>query len=398
MGNKNSPELTLSFLLMAALCLEASITETIIYYPAEKMNWTEARLFCQKKHTDLVTWDLERFWQDEWLEEVWIGLLRDPEKDSVWKWINLKSGEGVSGDDVSQSSNWADGQQSSYCAVVTDDLMWNSTNCSSTYYFHCSVGNTMQYHKSNLNWYHASQYCQNKTSELATITETNTNSLKKSGWIGLYRKAGKTWSWIGDSASEYRNWAPGQPLTADCASFDPVTKKWHSNACSKELQLACYDDNLVMVNENKTWEDALRHCRDMETPCVDSLRPCIYHHQLLSLQDLSDYGYVRDRLYRATTDEVWTGLRFVGGEWWWVNGQKPEDQGMLPDCPSKWKHCGTMSKYNTDNWIIRDCSERRNFICHRRKILIAVMNDTGYKSKAMSSLLKKLEQPTLGSR
>lgn len=52
-----------------------------------------------------------------------------------------------------------------------------------------------------------------------------------------------------------------------------------------------------------TWEDALRHCWEMETPRVDSAGPREYGYNLLSL-NVSEYSYVRDRIYRATTDEV----------------------------------------------------------------------------------------------
>nr|XP_046255844.1 macrophage mannose receptor 1-like [Scatophagus argus] len=374
MGNKDSPELTLCFLLMTALCFEAVTIEKVLYFSSESLSWEEARLYCQQNHIDLVTWNtVDRFWLAYLLKEfkvqqIWIGLHRDSEDDSAWKWINLKTGKGISGDNVSQTINWDGGQQSEHCAFVSEtDQMWYSNRCSSEYNFYCSVGNTIQYHKHTLSWYNAFQYCQGNMSDLATITKNNTNSFKKTGWIGLYRKGGETWSWTGVLSSDYRNWAPKQPLNLDCASFDPVTQKCRSSECSEKSQFACSDDNLVLVKENKTWEDALNHCQSIETPCSGVSGPCTYQHKLLSLEQLSDYNYVRDRIYRATTDEVWIGLRFLGGEWWWMNGKKLEDHEILPGCPSQWKHCGTLSKHDTNNWIIRDCSERRNFICYRYK-------------------------------
>ncbi|XP_035485760.2 macrophage mannose receptor 1-like [Scophthalmus maximus] len=373
MRNQGCQELTLSSLLIAALCLEAVLMDFTVYIPPERMTWTEARLYCQRNHTDLVTGNIvETDLLANWLETVdvkklWIGLHRDPEKDSAWKWINVKTGEGVSGHDLSQSGNWAGEKQSSQCAAVEDDLLWYSVNCSNEYNVYCSAGDKILHHNVVLSWYKAIQYCQNNMSDLATITNTNKDYLKSSGWIGLYHKAGGSWSWIGDSSSDYRNWAPREPRAADCGSLNPVPNKWNSEVCSRELHFVCYEDDLVVVNENKTWEEAMTHCKRMNTPCVDAPETCIYKNEILNLEKLQDYSYVRDRIYRATTDEVWTGLRFLGGEWWWMNGKEPQSQGILPECPSHRNHCGTLSKYDTNNWITRDCSERRNFLCFRRK-------------------------------
>ncbi len=347
MENQMSSELTLSFLLMAVLCLEAVIIQRSIHLPAEKMTWTDARLYCQKNHIDLITWStfgiswFTDFLVENKIERVWIGLHRDPGNVSVWKWINLKwasplkwslcwfqyilkcewgkmqllskmsvicfrTGEGLSGDDVSQSSNWGNGQQSSQCAIVSDeDLLWYSDRCSGAHEFYCIMEDRIIHHGFNLSWYRASQYCQEYISDLATINKRNIGCFNKSGWIGLYREVGETWSWIGHGSSSYRNWAPGQPVNTDCGSFELASVEWQSHSCSKRLHFVCFDDNLVLVNESKTWEGALKHCRGMKTPCVDSLVPCEYRYNFMSLEDLSDYNYVRDRIYRATTDEVW---------------------------------------------------------------------------------------------
>lgn len=61
--------------------------------------------------------------------------------------------------------------------------------------------------------------------------------------------------------------------------------------------------------------------------------------------------------------QVWVGLRFLGDNWFWSDGSTVSEQDMLSKCPAQWKFCGAVSKNGTDEWMTRDCSERRNFIC-----------------------------------
>ncbi|TNN22814.1 E-selectin [Liparis tanakae] len=179
-----------------------------VHCPPERLNWTEARRYCQENYRDLVTLDLvnsadvAQALKTARVGQAWIGLHRDPEDDRVWKWINL------------------------------------------------------------------------------------------------------TWKWISGDTSEYRNWAPREPITKDCGTFDLDNSKWHSHVCSEERRFACFDDNVVVVTENKTWEDALSHCRGMQSQCENRLNTCRYRYELLSLERPSDYSYVRSRLFKAETDEV----------------------------------------------------------------------------------------------
>lgn len=182
--------------------------------------------------------------------------------------------------------------------------MWHIIECSKKNHFYCSEGDETKHHTSLNSWDEALHYCQAINGDLATITTTDAGDIKKNGWIGLYRVGGETWSWIGGVPSEYRNWAPGEPLTLDCASFDPATQTCHSHVCSEKLSTICYSDNLVVVNENKTWEDAFKYCKNLHTPCYDISGPCIYQYCLLTLDDMSNNNYVREKISKATTDEV----------------------------------------------------------------------------------------------
>lgn len=95
MGNRIL-EFTLPFLLFAALCLGAAVLKKNFVISSEAMNWTDARMYCQMNHTDLVTLNTvdEVLLAEQLLKGssslLWIGLHRDPANDSVWKWIDVE--------------------------------------------------------------------------------------------------------------------------------------------------------------------------------------------------------------------------------------------------------------------------------------------------------------------
>ncbi|XP_039651470.1 dromaiocalcin-1-like [Perca fluviatilis] len=128
--------------------------------------------------------------------------------------------------------------------------------------------------------------------------------------------------------------------------------------CSARFPFLCYVDNLVLVKENKTWEEALEHCRALSSTSQPTLR-----YELVSVQPGEDQDYVMNRVMEADTEEVWAGLRFLAGEWLWVNGASML-YSDLPLCPTVVQHCGALSKNNTGSVETKDCSEKRNFLCY----------------------------------
>lgn len=103
--------------------------------------------------------------------------------------------------------------------------------------------------------------------------------------------------------SDYRNWAEKQPVVENCVVYKDIRQSFVARDCTRRHAAVCQNDNLVVVEENKTWEEALDHCRQIDNGCKGSRKDCAYKYNLLSLQD-SDYQYVRGRIDRATTDEV----------------------------------------------------------------------------------------------
>lgn len=93
MAVKSSSELTLFLLLTAELCLGADI-QISVYIPDMILNLTEAKLYCQKNHTDLITWNIVEILKlTSWMatldvEMVWISHQTDPRQSSIGNLLN----------------------------------------------------------------------------------------------------------------------------------------------------------------------------------------------------------------------------------------------------------------------------------------------------------------------
>ncbi|KAF7646330.1 hypothetical protein LDENG_00189800 [Lucifuga dentata] len=149
-------------------------------------------------------------------------------------------------------------------------------------------------------------------------------------------------------------------------------KLMSAESCSTKLPFVCFKDNLVLVKENKTWEEALEHCRAMKR---FKYKKYDYHnnyydynyfyyyfrYDLVSVQPGDDHHYMTSRIQEATTDEVWVGLRFLESHWLWMDRKSLAYQD-IPSCPSE--YCGVLTKNETVTAEARNCKERRNFLCY----------------------------------
>lgn len=209
---------------------------------------------------------------------------------------------GLSEDNVSQSIRWDHGKIEPLCAYVNTNKLWHSDLCSTEKFFYCSLSDRIIYHKIAKSWDKASEYCQNMSGHLVNMDDTSANIFKLPGWIGAYQR-NYIWSWVGNFTPALTRWAKNEPQSQDCASYNVSTKNYIRASCSKKLHPLCLNDNLLVVKENKTWEEALNHCLKLSV-CKTGTLQCNHKYNLLSLDEQSDYNYIRDRIYRATTTEV----------------------------------------------------------------------------------------------
>ncbi|XP_038162418.1 putative C-type lectin domain family 20 member A [Cyprinodon tularosa] len=213
-----------------------------------------------------------------------------------------------------------------------------------------------------MTWKEAQTFCRNHHTDLATIRSKQENSAIRSfdGWIGLYHKNQKNgWKWSrGDRNATFFDWVVDDPDNGNhfCGyktKYKPQDEgKWRDWECNKKYIVICYDEYLVLVKENKTWEEALEHCRALDS---------VNRFNLATLLTEHDLSYAQELAQNATTDEIWTGLRYLGDEWFWVGGESMLDAQNPGRCPVN--RCGVLDKNGT-SFRTGDCSQKRNFFCY----------------------------------
>ncbi|CAL8325614.1 unnamed protein product [Arctogadus glacialis] len=151
-----------------------------------------------------------------------------------------------------------------------------------------------------------------------------------------------TWS----QAKDYS----GHPGGTNCGTV--YKGKLVDHYCSRGLFFLCEYNHLVFVEEKKTWEEALDHCRALGPDASKRM-------DLLSFHDEEELSYAQEEMTRALTEEVWIGLRWLAGRWLWMD-RNAGGVITLPECPANGNHCGTLSGGGQQ---ARSCVEKRRFFC-----------------------------------
>ncbi|XP_023202597.1 C-type mannose receptor 2-like [Xiphophorus maculatus] len=366
--------LILLFLMAQCCFIDCQLYE--FHYINENKNWTEAQQYCREKHTDLATVtnmkDMKRLINISagYNTAAWIGLYDQTNGTRTWFWSlpELEFNE--------SETNWNPGepsdkgiQGSENCGAVYQDLTWLDDGCQKTKYFLCydETNKTNKYHliKDKTTWLKAQSYCRENHTDLISGTkqlqdeEVKKLMISSSDYthIGLFRD---TWRWSDGNSFSFRHWNNDfnypQSNSGQCAmTVFNDGGRWKNMNCAERKPFICYDDNVILINQNKTWEDALTYCREN-------------HHDLVTITNMDDQRWIQEKVKKASTDYVWTGLHYACtlDLWFWVSDEmviyKNWAEGEpMDDCDMS----GAMETKRDHQWFKRNDSDLLNFICSK---------------------------------
>ncbi|XP_056603681.1 C-type mannose receptor 2-like [Triplophysa dalaica] len=360
-------------LLVIALCSLSEGIQRRYHYINMKMNWTEAQKYCRENYTDLATVnninDMNELKKTvnktvNNIQKVWIGLKRT--NVFKWKWSL--------GDPV-KYLNWETqpSTDTNNCAVMRNGK-WRQQKCDDKLGFICYNDSSKSYiiNTSTTTWSEAQSFCRQYHTDLISVRNQTDNQLihniindpHTSVWIGLFNDS---WEWSDNTDSAFRYWDSGQPNNYANSEDCTVTHmnkegKWHDVSCSDSYTFVCHEDELILIQKNLSWTEAVRYCREN-------------HVDLVSVDSEKIQLWVTSVVHQASTAEVWLGLRHSCsvGIWFWVNGEivcydhwAPGNETDVDDCERDVKS-GAVQSGGHHLWISLPGSKQLNFICRSKE-------------------------------
>ncbi|XP_047661516.1 macrophage mannose receptor 1-like [Tachysurus fulvidraco] len=387
---------TIPFFCYKKSCTASSCSLYQYHFINQNKTWTEAQRYCRDKYTDLATInsieDVTRLLNTATAYDIysglaWIGLYDDLKS---WKWSLGDDSFYRNGERnfrnwyINKPTNWYGNRLCVYFG--NHYAQWSETYCSLELPLICFDGrvNASQSYvfvKQYMNWTEAQRYCREHYTDLVSVRNETENYrirllLYRSDyyiynyydpvWIGLYR----TRSWSDKSNSSFSNWKPGQPdnyaqnESCTAVSFND-SGKWTDETCSKGFPFLCYSTmsstssrQYHFVNENKTWTEAQRYCRENYT-------------DLATIDNMEEMNTLLNTVNGSYSDLAWIGLYDDVDSWRWsldddaFYQEGERDFRGWPHQPDNYngnEMCVSMN-YKGE-WFDRPCNDRNLFICY----------------------------------
>uniref|UniRef100_A0A3P9IC47 C-type lectin domain-containing protein n=1 Tax=Oryzias latipes TaxID=8090 RepID=A0A3P9IC47_ORYLA len=314
------------------------------HYVDQIMNWTEAQQHCRKEYTDLATVstmaDMEQLRKNHSEKrEIWIGLFKQTGTNvtSHWSLPGLQFNE--------SQAKWKEGEPnggftSETCGAIINitEKQWVDMPCMDPAYFLCYDGDKKT-------WFDALRYCRENHTDLISGQQleelhnnptekiiqlyngtgvNNLNSLSTFQYIftGLFRDA---WTWSDGSSFSFRYWN------------------------------LLYNNHVILIKENRTWEEALYYCRH-------------HHHDLVTITNMDEQRWVQEKTKNASSPFVWTGLRYTCslGFWFWVSDEVVHYKNWAsPEQVNECDMSGAMATGGEHQWFKKKDEEKFNFFCSK---------------------------------
>ncbi|KAL4007196.1 hypothetical protein ACER0C_001048 [Sarotherodon galilaeus] len=350
------------------------------HFIAENKSWSEAQRYCREKYTDLAKvfdmTDMSRLRNSTQNQgEAWIGLNNNTDGNRTWHW-SLPGVEYIQNDSSWNQSGRQSWEPPGNCGrkrYDQGDKKLADVSCEYPMWFICydemkKDNKTLYLITTPMNWTQAQSYCRYNYTDLASgldqVDEEKMKALitskdtKFSAWIGLFRD---TWRWSDGSDFSFRYW--DMELFNDTQSNKTCAMtllnrsgKWSSDECGKEKPFFCYDDNLILIKENKTWEEALYYCREN-------------YNDLVSITNSDEQDWIQEKVKEANSTYVWLGLRYTCtlGFWFWVTDEvvKYKNWGSdvtADDCNMS----GAINAGSPHEWSKQADNKMFNFICSKK--------------------------------
>ncbi|XP_073715810.1 lymphocyte antigen 75-like [Misgurnus anguillicaudatus] len=216
-----------------------------------------------------------------------------------------------------------------------------------------------------LYWQDAQKYCREHHDDLSTVSSQEAQQLVKNSqggniefWVGLNTLNSTAWVWSGGEKEAFDYWDDNEPSpgTEHCTALKKLNSKLFNVVCPRNYTFYCMERfELILVQDNKTWEEALDYCRQN-------------YIDLVSINSSRVMAEAINNTMTAQTTNVWIGLRFLAGYWFWVNGGAVEYKawsGGELQCPPENLQCAALDTEN-NVWKPEDCNKQLNFFCLRK--------------------------------
>ncbi|XP_036002866.1 C-type mannose receptor 2 [Fundulus heteroclitus] len=239
-----------------------------------------------------------------------------------------------------------------------------------------------EYHyvKEEKTWTEAQQYCREKHTDLATVSNmtdmkrllNNSTGDMRGAWIGLHDPPGvnRTWYWSlpGEEFNEKdAMWHSGEPNDKgnpgpENCGFLIKTYEWGDVKCSSQRYFLCYNETNTtqkyhLIRERKTWQEAQSYCREKHTDLISGLK---------QLQD----GELKE-VMDSTTSKSYFGL--FRDTWRWSDGSSFSFRNWNLQFDYQIINSGqcAMTVFDDEGrWRNENCAVRKPFICYDDKVIL----------------------------